>query len=370
MATITSSTGTFDFASPSAWVGGVVPGPGDVAVLTGASIINITTNVACDRLESADSGMYGYYQTPGGVTITADIINMRSTGNYAISMSGTAPLTIVGSVTSGTGGNAYAVQNTGTGKLTVVGDVTSRGATSIYLSGASALEVTGNVSGPVAANGAVIYANVASNSIVVTGGVTGPVSGTAGAAIRLQTAGGQAKIFGTAQGNLSSGTSTIGSAVYLVAAGCFVEIVGGVSAGQACPAIEAQAATPYGNIKISGSLEWGPTGTSPVYGPRGFLFSPANPALSRVRLYDGAIPTSVPTDFYTTDNPAMGQPDPEDVRLGVEYGNGTFTGSAAIPPPESVAAGVPVDDTIGEAVITIPTLASVVGQLLADALDS
>lgn len=57
---------------------------------------------------------------------------------------------------------------------------------------------------------------------------------------------------------------------------------------------------------------------------------------------------------------AQDQADPADVRSGTSYANGALTGTAAIPPAESVALNVPVDDTVG----SLATAAVVAADLL------
>jgi len=58
---------------------------------------------------------------------------------------------------------------------------------------------------------------------------------------------------------------------------------------------------------------------------------------------------------YVTNN----VPIPADVREGLVYADDQFTGELVVPPVEAVAAGVPVDDTIGTATLNI----DVVGAL-------
>jgi hypothetical protein len=54
--------------------------------------------------------------------------------------------------------------------------------------------------------------------------------------------------------------------------------------------------------------------------------------------------------------------DPSDVRHGTAYASGTLVGTCHVPPSTSVAAGTPVDDTVGAAVLTgaqIPSAADI-----------
>jgi hypothetical protein len=53
-------------------------------------------------------------------------------------------------------------------------------------------------------------------------------------------------------------------------------------------------------------------------------------------------------DPSTTDIPIIGN-----VRDGVSYASGSLTGTLKVPSPLNVALGVPTDNTVGSAVITI-----------------
>ena len=52
----------------------------------------------------------------------------------------------------------------------------------------------------------------------------------------------------------------------------------------------------------------------------------------------------------------LSNPAPADVRDGVSYASGSLTGTCKVPGAGSVAAGVPIDNTIGTAVLDIGTL--------------
>ena len=83
--------------------------------------------------------------------------------------------------------------------------------------------------------------------------------------------------------------------------------------------------------------------------------------------YIGLTPTYTDIALYpasTLENP----PATTDVRSGIVYGIGdAYEGTCAIPPAESVALNVPVDDTVGE-LITATTPADFIAALKADDL--
>ena len=62
--------------------------------------------------------------------------------------------------------------------------------------------------------------------------------------------------------------------------------------------------------------------------------------------------------MYGADNGAFGNPIAANVRSGIVYGGGNLTGSCAVPAAGSVSLGVPVDNTIGTAVLTVADVQS------------
>ncbi len=97
----------------------------------------------------------------------------------------------------------------------------------------------------------------------------------------------------------------------------------------------------------------------------GFYFMYFSPSSSTAwTFYDS---DNVEKPLYTADvleNP----PAETDVRSGVVYGIGdAYTGTCAVPPAESVAKNVPVDDTVGE-LVTATTPADFIAALKADDL--
>jgi hypothetical protein len=77
--------------------------------------------------------------------------------------------------------------------------------------------------------------------------------------------------------------------------------------------------------------------------------------------------TAGPDRLLYTANALSGgtMPAVSDVRLGVSYASGTLTGTCAVPAANSVAFGVPVDNTTGTTIITRAQLLSDMGALIA-----
>jgi len=65
-------------------------------------------------------------------------------------------------------------------------------------------------------------------------------------------------------------------------------------------------------------------------------------------------PSQTPNGTYNLVSPdtLADLPDGDDVRLGVTYGAGSYQGTLAVPPANRVSSGIPVDNTVGTAVLT------------------
>ena len=80
MATITSNAVTGNWSAGSSWVGGVVPGAGDAAVIANGAIITVDVNTTVGskasgvghavRINGASAGSFGTLQVASGVTLT------------------------------------------------------------------------------------------------------------------------------------------------------------------------------------------------------------------------------------------------------------------------------------------------------------
>ncbi|GIV50772.1 MAG: hypothetical protein KatS3mg038_1411 [Candidatus Kapaibacterium sp.] len=151
----------------------------------------------------------------------------------------------------------------------------------------------------------------------------------------------------TINGNVYGGTS---SDAAIIATGT-VRVNGDVIAA-ALPAImvasmpsTSKPVVINGNIKAS----IGSPSISAVAVPKIIL---SNSPQRFIEFWEADLATNEPTGnkliFETNINAS--QANPADVRQGVVYGPaGEYTGTCAVPPPQSVAYGVPVDNTIGQA---------------------
>jgi hypothetical protein len=83
---------------------------------------------------------------------------------------------------------------------------------------------------------------------------------------------------------------------------------------------------------------------------------------------DASFPSGGLVSRVSPDN-VTGMPDEADVRDGLTFGyNSELEGTLAVPPAASVAAGVPVDATVGTAAVRLQDVADVTGAQIAAAL--
>jgi hypothetical protein len=69
---------------------------------------------------------------------------------------------------------------------------------------------------------------------------------------------------------------------------------------------------------------------------------------------NGALPPNAPAPAtrLVSPNTTIDSPIPANVRQGVNYALGTLTGTMKVPNPENVSKNVPIDNTIGTAVLS------------------
>jgi hypothetical protein len=185
VATITSAQ-SGDFSDPATWVGGVVPGVGDVAVAATGHVIVIDVDVTVDQVTTTG----GTFTFADGVTLTATNATAgvlgAATGIGAVTMSLDAPdsATIIGSVRAGSIASSWGVEFTGTGSLTINGEVRggtfagadATGANGVQLTGAGTLTVDNGTDTAVSGGTNTLARGIrctAAATITITGNITG-----------------------------------------------------------------------------------------------------------------------------------------------------------------------------------------------------
>jgi hypothetical protein len=311
--TVTATTGTVNISAPFGEFVGV-----------GTQLINHTGN--CNFITTGTS-----YNSS-----TARCINKSSSGNITIN----GNIERIGLVSSN-------------GDTVIVGNMTA-GNTTCVTQTAGSLTIVGNIQAG-AANGNPPGVSFSGTSLTVTGSITGGTGATAGLGISL-TGITTVNISGSV---IAASTNGIGSSLANT-----TNIVGNVIGSSAAAGISYTGAA---TLTITGSLIAGTgtvavvsTSTSATTIVRGNLIN-TNGRMAfygpKLQLASGSLTTwqftsSTGTDrtLYTLDQ-IGDQPSPSNVRTGVVYASGSLTGTMAVPPLDSVALGVPVDNTTGSAVL-------------------
>jgi hypothetical protein len=241
----------------------------------------------------------------GNMTINGDILGSTNSSFPSICIvdASTTNLTINGNVINGNFGNAIGL---------------------VYLTRTSTLNVNGNVSAGTVANSPAIYTSTTLNTlrINIIGNVTGGSSITNSPAISL------------------SGASTQ-----------LLTVTGSVISGSQFPAILAPQFTH--KTTVHGNL----VNTSDIMAFYGLKLN-----LGETQSTVWTIQTASASRSISTSNASNGVPSISNVRSGVVYGSGNeFTGTLAVPTASQVSVGVPVDNTVGTAVLHVAD----VGALLA-----
>jgi hypothetical protein len=104
-------------------------------------------------------------------------------------------------------------------------------------------------------------------------------------------------------------------------------------------------ATTFYNHQLSGPFVTGPTGIVPV---RASSFK----LISNIGNYYQFRDLNLNSTSMVSPNTVVDVPSPQNVRQGTSYGSGNYVGSLAVPPTNRVSLGIPVDNTVGTAVLT------------------
>jgi len=347
------------------WNGGTVPVAGDDVRANGFTVtIDVDINVlqiSTNALAPAAAG--GGFTVSTNRNITANIIFGTTT---CLTCSVGVTVTIVGDITgpqSGIGGAAVNFTNAGS-VLNITGVVYGASNNSGFaVLSSGTVNFVGNVFGGSIGAGAVGISIGSGGNLVFTGNITAGGGTTSAVSLNGLTS--------TLNGTINGGTSTssgvrLNSGTHIINSDCY----GGSSSSSHACVISTSTATFNGNIFGSTSsqsfglyvndtasnvvisqMTFSSTGGMPVFG---FVkFKNTSPTIT-VRKVNNTNQQLV--DPLTTDIPIA-----SNVRDGITYASGSLTGTLKVPSPLNVALGVPTDNTVGSAVITIGDM----GTLLA-----
>lgn len=312
--------------------------------------INITGNVTGGyspfNISTAYNTKQGINSTSGGIiNITGEVNggpSTNSTNNIRFSQS------------------SMGINHTGSGTINITGDQDtsdSPGNYDIQLASSNNNGVV-NLTGNITANS--VSANVV--SIYVTAGTLN-ITGN---------------IYGKDANVATSDTSTI---VSMAGSNATVNIIGIAYAGISGHCVRSTAGTctikkavggPFGVTAVTGQryntyaflgtgstskciveeVEVGQQGNFPIAGP---MFMSGDPTKDKIK-FRNKDDYNVMTTFIDPLSSALTYPLSSDVRFGVSYAAGNLTGSCYVPSPSSVSYNIPVDNTVGQVVLSINDL--------------
>lgn len=362
--------------------------------ITANLVGNLGTVLVCEHVSGSDvvingnvtgagaGSKYGIYNTSTGtVTITGNVTGGMGTSSYGVNNALGGSIVIVGNVLGGGGSSADGVYNDTTGTVSVTGSVTGgsvSGTKGLTNNGLGSVSVVGNVFGGTAqdtvglrnsAGGAVTVTgnvlggsgtsshgvlNYSTGTFLVTGNVTGG-SGSTSQGARNEGSGGSGTmtITGSATGGAgtsSHGAGNIAGGVLIVGRAIGNDYgPGGTHSVLAYGVSGANNASAVTRVK---SIQFGAHGQSPVIGAAFITPDAANNVAVLIR-YDTLAQITLTDPGAAADFPAIA-----DVRYGTSYDSGDKVGTLRVPAANQVAAGVPVDNTVGTATLTLANLQS------------
>jgi len=327
-------------ASPAITVGGqfIVTGSSGTRNITLTSTLqgivgNGTLVSTCPLLINSTSGM----------TVNVNSIFTTAISNMYVIINGNCTVNLIGNITNipNTGFNITALASGGT--TNYIGTASVNNTQSTYIIATSYnYNVIGNISG----NGTFIRSDANGLNLNITGNITTTSSdsifiNTTAATITIT-----GNLLSTSGACISSGAG-LGYVTNLTING---NVTGGINSYAIVNMQSALAITTInGNIVNNG--------TRMAINVTNLRVSPSTSQTITVANSSGG--TRV---FYAND--LANYPAVTDVRDGIIYSSGALTGTCKVPGTSSVAAGVPVDNTIGTAVIDIGTLMANLSALI------
>lgn len=279
----------------------------------------VSVNVLTYNITSISNG-----SNAGILAVAGGTFSFATTGTYT------------GNIVGANGAAIVALLNTQGSSINIIGNVNGGSVASsqaIHVNGAASLNVVGNVMGGNAGNAYGIFITMAGHTFTITGNVTGG-SAIPGILYNLNVINGT--VFGNVFGGLGGYGISITSLSNLnVYGGLFPNAISGYKA------VNAQAVA--GNCVVD-FVEF-TNGYSAWEGRISFRNAVSTNYVRGVRQDGTQITLSDPVSTSTF--PAV-----TDVRYLVPYKNGDLVGTAHIPPAGSVGVGVPVDNTVGSALLT------------------
>ena len=340
---------TGNWSNTATWNGGTLPtSSDDVYSNTFTVTIDVTATVITIKNISASGVTAGgtfKFANGANLTCTSQLNPAADNAEYSMNLitfdgasgvSATLNANIKGTGNIGT--NALIVHS-GAGTLNVAGTIIEgniNSGTAVKVTGSGTLNISGYVA-PTAGTQSGVIANTYSGSVNITGAVNGGNSGSVASVLNSST--GTVSITGSVLGGSSA------SAINNASTGSLVHS-GTATATNNVPAITSS--NTGATVILSGPFICSANGTHAVYCPN-WKWANTSPPATYYEIRSANL--SVIRPLYTADS-VGGNPATSNVRSGTVYGpSNELTGTVAMPTAQSVSYGVPVDNTIGSAVL-------------------
>lgn len=361
---------TGDWSNTATWNGGTLPTSADDVYANGFTVTidqNATVNTLRNSAQSPAVAGGGFTLTDGvTVTATNGFYNGANVQLITFNLPRGQSASLVGNLYSGLvqGTNASVggvVQFNNTGTLNVVGNLYSGGQTNTNAITINANGIV-NITGDITDGGIGVVRVVVRFQSIATLNITGNVyqTTTGGTTIPgvLLESGYAATINIT--GNVIGGSSfAISYTGYTTATPAWYLNVVGVIESRTNTANYTAAPAILSNNTNAINIFTGPFicssyGTNAIMVARMFLNKTTNKYYEfRDSTTNGALPPGAiaPAARFVSPDTVVDAPIPANVRNGVSYALGTFTGTLKVPSPDSVAKDVPTDNTVGTAAL-------------------
>lgn len=329
---------------------GVITGTTTCLTYSGSGVATINASILPANANTG-TGVSGLiYSGSGTLNLNGNILNIAAstTKGPTVLFSGTGTLNFTGTIFGLQVNTALSITNTGI--CNIVGDIFGGNAgIGVTISGNATVNITGNIF-PVAGGSTFIaIVNITAVSAIVN--MTGNVfsfttTDSISHGINL-TSNSTLVVVGNVIGTSNSSYSGINAT-----ANSYIKVIGTIQAGAARSGF---LSTGAGAINIlTGPFISHPTGIQPIYVTRMHYQRTLGSYYEfRDNSTNGALPPAGPAPITRLVSPgtAIDAPAASNVRQGVVYAAGSLTGTMVVPAASNVANNVPVDNTVGTAVL-------------------
>jgi hypothetical protein len=309
-----------------------------------SSTININSNIRSGTTNTINIvDIPSTTSTGNTINVVGDLISVTTNVVPIRTVAPNTTINVIGTVTSTGSSNTINATGTATNtNITINGNLVTVNNSIVHQSSGS-VTINGNILAPTSTGYGIL--RTAGANITINGDVSGSVVST-GQGILVQTVGGGTI---TINGNVSGGA---GYGVLLNAVAATLIVNGNVSAGSSAPGIGCTILTAL-PCRVSGNIV-----NSNTYNA---IWHPAIQLTGTTQLLQ-ARDASLNNKFLYSPGTSLGNPAVGDVRLGVTYSDGSLTGTLAVPTFSAVSVGVPVDNGVGTAVITITDMGALMAS--------